>query len=48
VIFSVGLVKESCYILLQTIPAALDVEEVKTELFAKFPAILNIHEMHIW
>ncbi len=41
--------RESCLILLQTMPAHLDVGELKEELFSKFPnSVLNIHEMHIW
>lgn len=45
---SLGLGKESCLILLQTIPAKLNIEEVKSGLFAQFPTILNVHDMHIW
>lgn len=41
--------RESCLILLQTIPAHLDVAELKADLFARFPTtVLNIHDMHIW
>ena len=48
-IFSFPLVKESGLILLQTIPAQLDVASLKSELFSSFPDhILNVHEMHVW
>ena len=40
--------KESCLILLQTVPKDIEVHKLKTELLAKFPNIYNVHELHIW
>eukprot|EP00095_Tigriopus_kingsejongensis_P007726 maker-scaffold2453_size15579-snap-gene-0.7 protein:Tk07726 transcript:maker-scaffold2453_size15579-snap-gene-0.7-mRNA-1 annotation:"zinc transporter 1 isoform x2" len=45
---SYPIAKQSGLILLQTIPEIINVNDLKGELFQKFPAILNIHEMHIW
>ncbi|KAK2720476.1 calcium/manganese antiporter SLC30A10-like [Artemia franciscana] len=35
-------------LLLQTIPGHLDVNEIKTKLLEEFPALVNVHELHIW
>ncbi|TRY61336.1 hypothetical protein TCAL_07445 [Tigriopus californicus] len=45
---SYPIAKEAGLILLQTIPDKIDVNELRAELFRNFPAILNIHDMHIW
>ncbi|XP_023335465.1 zinc transporter 1 isoform X2 [Eurytemora carolleeae] len=45
---SSAIVKESCYILLQTIPGDVEVSLLKKVLLAKYPDILGIHEMHVW
>lgn len=45
---SVALVKDSCLILLQTIPGNVEVSLLMRVLLAKFPDILGIHEMHVW
>lgn len=45
---SYPIAKEAGLILLQTIPDTIDVNELRAELFRNFPAILNIHDMHIW
>lgn len=44
----VPLVKESCLILLQTIPGNIEVSLLKQFVLKKFPGILTIHEFHIW
>ncbi|XP_023229834.1 zinc transporter 1-like [Centruroides sculpturatus] len=41
-------VQESSLILLQTIPQHLNMEALKNRLIKEFPAILNIHDIHIW
>lgn len=41
-------VKESCLILLQTIPDHINMDSLKTELLSKFPDIVNIHDFHVW
>ncbi|XP_076069501.1 zinc transporter 77C isoform X2 [Oratosquilla oratoria] len=35
-------------ILLQTIPEDMDIENLATRLLESFPAIVNIHHLHIW
>ncbi|XP_057661443.1 uncharacterized protein LOC130897001 isoform X1 [Diorhabda carinulata] len=40
--------KESCLILLQTMPDTIDIESLKIELLNHFPDIVNIHDFHIW
>ncbi|XP_075235205.1 zinc transporter 77C [Lycorma delicatula] len=47
-IFSYPYMKESCLILLQTIPDHINMESLKTELLSKFPDIVNIHDFHVW
>jgi len=44
----VPLVKDSCLILLQTIPGNVEVSLLKKFLLQKFPGILALHEFHIW
>lgn len=40
--------KECCHILLQTIPGHIDVEDFHSRVMKEFPAIVNIHHLHIW
>lgn len=40
--------KESCLILLQTIPGSIDLEIFERTLIAKFPEIISYHDLHIW
>lgn len=40
--------KESGLILLQTIPASIDIEEFKRELTRSIKDIINVHDLHIW
>lgn len=41
-------VKESCLILLQTIPGSIDLEIFERTLVSKFPEIISYHDLHIW
>ncbi|ERL91925.1 zinc homeostasis factor 1 isoform X2 [Dendroctonus ponderosae] len=41
-------IKESCMILLQTIPVTTDIEAMEKELVKHFPDIINVHDFHIW
>lgn len=40
--------KESCLILLQTIPDTINIESFQSELVKQFPDIVNVHDFHIW
>lgn len=40
--------KESCLILLQTIPGSINRDSFEKELLNKFPEIINFHDLHIW
>ncbi|XP_045115921.1 zinc transporter 10-like isoform X4 [Portunus trituberculatus] len=40
--------KECCHILLQTIPGHIDVEDFHGRVMKEFPAIVNVHHLHIW
>ncbi|XP_030382557.1 zinc transporter 1 [Scaptodrosophila lebanonensis] len=40
--------KESCLILLQTIPGSIDLEIFEHTLVSKFPEIVSYHDLHIW
>lgn len=42
------IVKESCLILLQTIPASIDIELFKADLLKTFDDIVSVHDLHIW
>lgn len=42
------IVKESCLILLQTIPASIDIEVFKADLLKTFVDIVSVHDLHIW
>ncbi|CAG9761872.1 unnamed protein product [Ceutorhynchus assimilis] len=41
-------IKESCLILLQTMPDTTNIDTMKNELIKHFPDILNVHDFHIW
>jgi len=43
-----SIVKESCLILLQTIPGSIDLEIFERTLVTKFPEIISYHDLHIW
>lgn len=34
--------------MLQTTPAHIDVAELKTKLKLAFPAVVNVHDLHVW
>lgn len=40
--------KESCLILLQTIPGSIDIDLFKADLLKSFKDIVNVHDLHIW
>lgn len=40
--------KESCLILLQTIPGSIDIGIFERQLVTKFPEIISYHDLHIW
>jgi len=42
------LVKESCLILLQTMPDHMNIDAICKNLMKTFPDIVNVHELHIW
>ncbi|XP_043225888.1 zinc transporter 1-like [Amphibalanus amphitrite] len=43
-----SLFSECCLILLQTMPATFDVAAFRTRLLAAFPAVQDVHELHVW
>lgn len=45
---SLGTVKESGLILLQTIPNHINIDSLKRELLEAFPGIVNVHDLHVW
>ncbi|XP_066244977.1 proton-coupled zinc antiporter SLC30A1 [Euwallacea similis] len=47
-ILSYPYIKESCLILLQTIPDTINIDSMKSELMKHFPDIKNVHDFHIW
>ncbi|XP_022918718.2 proton-coupled zinc antiporter SLC30A1 isoform X1 [Onthophagus taurus] len=47
-VLSFPYMKESCLILLQTIPASIDIDALKKTLLAHFPDIINVHDFHVW
>jgi solute carrier family 30 (zinc transporter), member 1 len=47
-ISAIPLLKESTYVLLQTVPRHIDVESIKKQLLNRVPEIDGIHELHIW
>ncbi|XP_973626.3 calcium/manganese antiporter SLC30A10 isoform X1 [Tribolium castaneum] len=40
--------KESCLILLQTIPDSINIDVLKKDLISHFPDIVNVHDFHVW
>lgn len=42
------IVKESCLILLQTIPGSIDIDLFKADLLRNFESIVSVHDLHIW
>lgn len=47
-VLSFPYMRESCLILLQTIPDTINIESLRSELLEHFPDIINIHDLHIW
>lgn len=47
-ILSFPYMKESCLILLQTMPDTINIESLKAELLNHFPDIVNVHDFHVW
>lgn len=47
-ISTVPLFRDTCSILLQTIPKHLEIKRIKTQLLASIPEISSIHELHVW
>ncbi|KAK4887629.1 hypothetical protein RN001_003900 [Aquatica leii] len=47
-ILSFPYMKESCLILLQTIPDTINIESLRSQLLEHFPDIVNVHDLHIW
>ncbi|KAF5300037.1 hypothetical protein FQR65_LT09294 [Abscondita terminalis] len=47
-ILSFPYMKESCLILLQTMPDTINIESLRTQLLEHFPEIVNVHDLHIW
>ncbi|XP_039295298.1 zinc homeostasis factor 1 [Nilaparvata lugens] len=46
--FSSPYMKESCLILLQTIPDHINIDSLESELLLKFKDIVNVHDFHVW
>lgn len=40
--------KESCLILLQTMPHSMNIDLLKDDMLKKFPDVVNIHDFHVW
>ncbi|XP_011310836.1 zinc transporter 1 isoform X2 [Fopius arisanus] len=40
--------RDSCMILLQTIPNHINIDSLQKELLAAFPGIVNVHDFHVW
>lgn len=47
-ILSYPYMKESCLILLQTIPDHINIDSLCSQLLKAFPDIINVHELHVW
>lgn len=45
---AVPLLKESTYVLLQSVPTHMDANSIKKQLLEQVPEIDGIHELHIW
>ncbi len=46
--WSAGVLKESAQILLEMVPAGLDIDTLKNDIEANFPDVKNIFHIHIW
>ena len=40
--------KQSCLILLQTVPDKLDIESFTKDFMKTFPDVVSLHDVHIW
>jgi len=47
-ILSFPYMKESCLILLQTIPDTINIDSLRSQLLEHFPDIVNVHDLHVW
>jgi zinc transporter 1 len=47
-ISTIPLFKETSYILLQTIPRHIEINQIKAQLLENVPEINGIHELHVW
>ncbi|XP_046666802.1 uncharacterized protein LOC124358546 [Homalodisca vitripennis] len=47
-LLSYPFMKESCLILLQTIPDHINIGSLCSQLVSAFPDIVNVHELHVW
>ncbi|KAL3266787.1 hypothetical protein HHI36_010944 [Cryptolaemus montrouzieri] len=47
-ILSFPYMKESCFILLQTMPGSINIYSLKVDLVKQFPDIVNVHDFHVW
>lgn len=47
-VLSYPYMKESCLILLQTIPDHINIDSLCSQLLKAFPDIINVHELHVW
>ncbi|XP_065201708.1 calcium/manganese antiporter SLC30A10 [Planococcus citri] len=47
-ILSYPYIKESCLILLQTIPDHINIDCLCQQLMKEFPDIINVHDLHVW
>jgi len=45
---AIPLLKETTYVLLQTVPKNIEVTSIKTQLLEQIPEIDGIHELHVW
>jgi hypothetical protein len=45
---TIPLLKDSAFILLQTVPTHIHVDRVQKDLLRKIPSIKGIHEFHVW
>ena len=45
---SVPLLKECLLIFMQTVPANLQLERLRSKLLSYVPEVIGIHELHIW
>ncbi|GLV35489.1 Zinc transporter 77C [Carabus blaptoides fortunei] len=47
-VLSFPYMKESCLILLQTIPDTINIDNLRSQLIKQFPDIVNVHDLHVW